>query len=479
MCIPPVTLSPMDHLSTESPTPSGNSTGSRRRDEATPDAGRFHIGTLSYTGAGLVVLFCWLLWGDFAYQIRDRAVGPTLQLLLSTYHASNTIIGLLTGVLPPIIVIVLSPIISYMSDRHRGRGGRRIPYLLFITPITVIALLGLAFTHQIGAFLHQLIHLHSFDHSALASIAIFWTIFAACDMICNLIFIALCNDVVPREIIGRFFGLFRVVSLGAGMVFQFFFLKKAEVHYVAIFVTVAAIYGIGFTATCLKVKEGQYPPPEANAPNPWRATIDYARNCFRHSRYRWLFASIALANMSFVPINLFLIYFAKAVHLDLGILGKCFALQLFLSLILAYPLGWLSDRIHPLRLTIISLIMFIGAALLSYLLVRGPLGVAVAAVTVGTFAGWWLTANGPLCMTLFPKVQFAQFLAAMNVCSNIGMLIVGSTCGLFLDHVHSDYHYIYLWSFVLAGISLLATFVVYHKFSVNGRLPKFAEEINT
>jgi hypothetical protein len=34
----------------------------------------WRIGTLVYTTSSLIVLFSWLLWGDFAYQLRDRAL---------------------------------------------------------------------------------------------------------------------------------------------------------------------------------------------------------------------------------------------------------------------------------------------------------------------------------------------------------------------------------------------------------------------
>lgn len=43
---------------------------------------RYAVGTLSYTLGGLIVLFCWLLWGDFAWSLKDRAVGPVATLMV-------------------------------------------------------------------------------------------------------------------------------------------------------------------------------------------------------------------------------------------------------------------------------------------------------------------------------------------------------------------------------------------------------------
>jgi hypothetical protein len=39
------------------------------------------VGTLTYTAGGLAVLFLWLLFGDFAWNIKQRAVDPVAQLL--------------------------------------------------------------------------------------------------------------------------------------------------------------------------------------------------------------------------------------------------------------------------------------------------------------------------------------------------------------------------------------------------------------
>ena len=52
------------------------------------------VGTLTYTAAGLTVLFSWLLWGDFAWSMKERSVTPVVQLLLKKFQASDTLAGL-------------------------------------------------------------------------------------------------------------------------------------------------------------------------------------------------------------------------------------------------------------------------------------------------------------------------------------------------------------------------------------------------
>ena len=61
-----------------------------------PAAGgrRWHVGTLTYTAGGLAVLFGWLLWGDFAWQLRERSVAPVVQIMLRKFEASDFMTGL-------------------------------------------------------------------------------------------------------------------------------------------------------------------------------------------------------------------------------------------------------------------------------------------------------------------------------------------------------------------------------------------------
>src|SRR5580765_6898830 len=78
-----------------------------------PKQKTWRVGTLTYTTAGLVALFAWLLWGDFAWSLKDRAVPPVVQLLLKKFNATDLILGVLTGSLPAAIGLFLGPIISY------------------------------------------------------------------------------------------------------------------------------------------------------------------------------------------------------------------------------------------------------------------------------------------------------------------------------------------------------------------------------
>ena len=121
-------------------------------------------GTLVYTSAGLAMLFLWLLWGDFTWAMKDRAVGPSATLLIKQIGVSDFLYALIVIAFPNFTNIILGPVISYLSDRHRGPYGRRIPFLAFTTPFIVLGLYGLGLTPWLGGELHGLfpaLSLHS------------------------------------------------------------------------------------------------------------------------------------------------------------------------------------------------------------------------------------------------------------------------------------------------------------------------------
>lgn len=115
---------------------------------------RWQAGTLVYTTGGLVALFAWLLLGDFAWSMRDRSVGPMSQWYLNSLGVPNLLFGLLISSFPAFIGLVLGPIISVRSDRHRGKWGRRIPFLLVTTPLAAFGMIGLAVTPLVAKWVH-------------------------------------------------------------------------------------------------------------------------------------------------------------------------------------------------------------------------------------------------------------------------------------------------------------------------------------
>jgi MFS family permease len=437
----------------------------------------WRTGTLIYTTAGLVSLFFWLLGGDFSYYLKERSVVPAMQLLLHRLHVSNLLVGILLVSLPAAIGLVVMPVVAYRSDRHRGRWGRRIPFLIAPIPLTLAAMLGLAFSPAIGREIHRALGRWSpgENTSEIVALAGSWALFEVCTTISNSVFLSLITDVVPRKVIGQFFALFRMVSLGAGMLFQYFLFGQIEQHCVPIFLGIGAVYCLGFTAMCWKVKEGGYPPPPGEVPPGGtkeglliRRFVGgvkiYCRDCFTLPYYRWVFLSFALPYLAGGAFSSFYVLYAKSLGMSMAKLGKYGALQFLLSLLQAYPIGWLADRFHPLRLTIAALVMLVVSTLVAFFLVRDATGFGIALVGCGSLSGFWLTATASLPSVLFPHAKFAVFNSARLTLTSVATMIAGAACGWMLDRLHHDYHYLFLWWFSFMSVAFFVTLAVYRGF---------------
>jgi hypothetical protein len=71
---------------------------------------------------------------------------------LGRFHLDNE---RAVGSIPAALGFFLGPIVSVMSDNHRSRWGRRIPFLLIPTPIATLSVCGLAFSPKLGTWLHE------------------------------------------------------------------------------------------------------------------------------------------------------------------------------------------------------------------------------------------------------------------------------------------------------------------------------------
>ncbi|HNC25256.1 MAG TPA: MFS transporter, partial [Opitutaceae bacterium] len=78
----------------------------RRADSGTTRR-EWRAGTLTYSAGALAILFVWLLWGDFAWQLKERSVAPIVQIMLRKFEASDFLTGFFLLSLPSAIGLVL------------------------------------------------------------------------------------------------------------------------------------------------------------------------------------------------------------------------------------------------------------------------------------------------------------------------------------------------------------------------------------
>ncbi|MFA6286677.1 MAG: MFS transporter [Opitutaceae bacterium] len=426
-------------------------------------------GTLTYTGAALVPLFFWLLFGDFAWSMRDRSIGQMSAWYLNHLKVSNLAFGLLMSSLPVLIGLILGPIISVKSDHHRGKWGRRIPFLLVTTPLATFGMLGLASTPFIARWVHGFFPEQSAMLVALICFGVFWTSFEVATIAANAVFGGLINDVVPRPLLGRFYGMFRAVSLIDGMIFNYWLMGKVPDHFSIIMTGIGLFYGAAFMWVCFKVKEGDYPPPppEDNC-GPMTGLVagtkTYVRECFASSYYRWVFVMLMAAALAFAPINTFALPYALHLGLKEDTYGKFLALTYVISLCLAYPLGWLADKFHPLRMAIVTLLGYLAVTVWGGLYATTPGTFLFCWVLHGVFSGCYFTGAASLAMRLFPQNKFAQFQSAAGIVASPAQMTLAPLLGMIIDRSGNTYSYTFVGAVILAVIAIAAAIQVYRKF---------------
>ncbi|MEI6165862.1 MAG: MFS transporter [bacterium] len=267
-----------------------------------PTDDKYKVGTLHYTKVTLFALFSWMIWGNLCFLLFESAGGPNILglFLQDNFHVSNLQVNILFNVIPMVIGTVMTPIVSFKSDRTRSRFGRRIPYILFTMPFLVFFAAALGFSDDIIAFCKTHLSETSFiSPFAAALIAIgFLTIgFSFFNEFVGTVYYYLCPDVIPRHFIGRFQGVSQVFGTASGILINIYIIPHQLTHIKAIHVGVAILYFVGFGLLCWRVKEGEYPPvTDVTQKTRFRDQVKlYFRECFTHPVFILFYLSTAVA----------------------------------------------------------------------------------------------------------------------------------------------------------------------------------------
>jgi len=436
----------------------------------------WRVGTLVYTSGGLVALFSFLIFGDFALSMRDRSVSPIVHWYLNHLQVPNYLYALLLSSFPAALALVLCPIISFKSDRLRSRWGRRIPFLIITTPLAAAGMIGLGITPHIARWVHSHFPNESELLVTLVCFGVFWALFEFAAIAGGAVFGGLINDVVPREMVGRFFGLFRAISLIDGMIFNYWLMGKVPGHFTLIMVIVGLYYGVAFTWVCLKVREGGYPPPSVPARDSGPGEgggflasfcgsfATYFRECFSNSYYISIFVMMMAAGLSFGPVNTFAIPYAASLGISMDTYGKFLALTFCISLVLAYPLGWLADLVHPLRLAIGVLVLYVIVTGWGVFFARSAGAFLFAWVAHGVISGCYFTSAASLGQRLYPSSRFAQFASAATIVGALVGMAFTPAVGLLIDQTGRAYRYTFVIGCLTAVLALVCAALVYVRF---------------
>lgn len=419
----------------------------------------FEVGTLRYTRGMLLTVMFWMLWADICLQIMESLPG-IIPLQLKWIGASDTLIGFVKDSLPAILTVAFVPVIGMQSDRHRGPMGRRSPFLFWCTPIVCLFLVLLGFADPLARSLQGVVA-PLFGGVTLKALGIaLIMVFASGFFLFNLyimqVYQYLIADVIPQTAMGTFIGLFRAVGALGGFLFHRYLFGYAEASPAAVYSVAALVYASAFYLLVWRVREGEYPPPDAVAKQDELLQFirRYARECFLNRFFLKVF-SIALFYWSaWVPFMTFVVFYATqtagpeyapSLGLTMDEFGKIKGWTFLPKVLIFALLGPLIDRFHALRILLVGIVLVTVTYFAGFFVVHTP----------NQFLVWWIVnevaqavfqlAYLAMFPTLLPRAKYGQYFSANQLFFSIGLIGAPMLCGGVLDIV-KDYRILFLWS---------------------------------
>lgn len=400
------------------------------------------VRALPLSALGLLAVFFWLMVGDLGIAIRDRAALPTGLEFLRRHGASDTTTSLLLSTIPALLSVVLVPFVGYHSDRHRGRWGRRRPFLLAAAPVGAAAMIGLAFSPWMGQWTDAALGTLSPGLSVcnLAFFCLFWTLFECASITTGALFAGQVNDVVPTAFLGRFYAVIRVVSLSVGIGFNTWIFALTDHYLFEILIAIGLLFSIPVVLMCLMLRE----PPRLDPPLGGRSRSllvprAHVLECFQQRAMLWTFAAFMCAGVTFSPFNTFCQYYAQVSGISKAALGTMTATGYAVSIASAIGIGWLVDRFGAVRISTLLMGTYLVAAGCGYLWVQDAVTFRLFFLAHVILSGAYFTAAASMPMALFPSERFVQFNSTKDLMVACAGILVSSVQGPLLDVSGHDY----------------------------------------
>ncbi|MDD5200506.1 MAG: MFS transporter [Terrimicrobiaceae bacterium] len=436
------------------------------------------VGTLSYTAKGIVVLFFWLLCGDFCLTLVEAIVPYILPLELNDQGASNRLITGLMSVTPGVIGLLWVPTVSTWSDRTRTGRGRRIPFLLVGVPAVAFILAAIGENGAISEALHRIApDFVSIKTLRLATLSMLVVGYYFCNVLVYHLYFLLFNDVVPRDWMSRFAVLFRIVGTVAGSAFHFFLFPYARTCREQIFLGVGLLFAVAYLLMCLNVKEGSYPPPVPFDGRPGLRSViqTYFRQCFGHRYYLFIYLTTGFDIVSDVVKPFILLMMSLSLGLNLTDIGRINGIAALSGMAGFIASGFLMERFDLLRLTLVLKVLqvVVTGGFVIYLFTGQPPGTAWAATLTFNVLVYLLTATRnvigvPMNMMLFPRLQFGQISSAMHAVAGAMGIAGGFIAGASMDGIlamyggnSQAYRWATVWLMFFGAVATLCLVPVY------------------
>lgn len=417
-----------------------------------PTAARQH-----WFSAALLAVYALLLLGGLGWSLKERAIPDMFKVQLRQFSDNPVLLNSLLGALPALISMLVGPLVGAWSDRSRCRLGRHIPFLLACAPLISLSLVGLAYSRALGLQLWQLAGAAADEQSyyVLACMCLCWTSYSLFTIIGNALFIGLINELVPHAIIGRFFGVLRIVSLAVGVLF-FYYCFGNELTAVAqsIVLGIAGAYLLSFLLVCygiVRLRARGVLAPAAHLPALASGAVP-ADSDPDSWTYSLLFVAIAMGAICVLPANINSYHAIGQFAVDFRSYGRTTAAGYAVSILLAWPIGWLADRYHPVRIGFGAMLVYAVCMLAAWWLVTGPSSYLVWLFVHVVIAGVFLTGTASLLPLTLPRQQFSSLAALSAALTALLTVIFSMLLGYLLGRNGHDYRLVFL----AAGLVALA-----------------------
>ena len=392
-----------------------------------------------------------------ATNTLDPALLSYKAALLAPDHR-NTALGLTTAA-GLLVATFTQPLIGALSDRTRSRWGRRVPFFLLGTVLSIASLFAVALAPSLALLALAFMGYEFASNTALAP----WQ--------------ALLPDQVAPSRRGAASGLktmFEILAFVAGRRTAGYLIADDQI--LASVAVAALVFGLSMFLTALAAREGRgsNPAEEIGSQLP-RAPSAAASKTPWPPGFGWWFLNRGLFWGGLIALSSFVLFYLEdVVGMSFAEASRFFgdlSLVLGLSLLaVALPAGRLSDRIGRRPLIVAScLIAILGNAVL--LTARSRPTLILGGGLLGLAAGTYLASNWALATDLVPRFQAARYLGIANIATAGGSFLARFAGGALIEPINRTFEsssagYFTLYGLTLIGF-LLATLAVL-------RMPKAA-----
>ena len=226
----------------------------------------------------------------------------------------------------------------------------------------------------------------------------------------------------------------------------------------------AGLYLFAFMMLCLRVKEGEYPPPtvpQGTLLQRWRDSVTrYTRECFSQAFYWKFYAFTFCFICGFIPFGHFIIFYGQeTLRINLTSMGHIFSVRDAVQVSIFFVMGPIIDRVHPIRAALAGYVLMLISAAGGFVLIRNAatfsVGIVVIYASVAVFQG----ASLALSPRLLPRQQYGQFCSATAMLWHFGLVAAIPLCGKMMDLW--GYRLIFAWFAVFSSAGILMTYLVY------------------